>query len=70
MSENIKKELSEIQQFALQAARERTIEAQNFLNRIVNDILREHSISERDKANWQFTENFKYLEKIEDEKKK
>lgn len=59
-----KKELSEIQRFALQAAREKAVEAQGFLNRIVEEILKEFSIPKEDIKNWQFTENFKYIEKI------
>ena len=62
-----KKELSELQRFAIRAAREKAVEAQNFLNRILSEILREHDIPEADIANWQFTSNFSYLEKIKRE---
>jgi hypothetical protein len=59
-----KRELSEIQKYAIRAARERAVEAQNFLNKILSEILREHDIPEADIAKWQFTSNFSYLEKI------
>ena len=62
-----KKELTELQRFAIRAAREKAVEAQNFLNRILSEILREHDIPEADIAQWQFTSNFSYLEKIKHE---
>ena len=62
-----KKELTELQRFAIRAAREKAVEAQNFLNRILSEILREHSIPEADIAQWQFSQNFTYLEKIKHE---
>ena len=62
-----KKELTELQRFAIRAAREKAVEAQNFLNRILSEILREHDIPQADIAQWQFTSNFSYLEKIKRE---
>ena len=62
-----KKELTELQRFAIRAAREKAVEAQNFLNRILSEILREHDIPEADIAKWQFTSNFSYLENIKRE---
>ena len=62
-----KKELTELQRFAIRAAREKAVEAQNFLNRILSEILREHDIPQADIAKWQFTSNFSYLEKIKRE---
>jgi hypothetical protein len=59
-----KRELSEIQRFAIRAARERAVEAQNFLNKILSEILREHDIPEADIAQWQFVDNFRFIEKI------
>ena len=62
-----KKELTELQRFAIRAAREKAVEAQKFLNRILSEILREHDIPEADIAKWQFISNFSYLEKIKRE---
>ena len=62
-----KKELTELQRFAIRAAREKAVEAQNFLNRILSEILREHDIPQADIAQWQFLQNFTYLEKIKRE---
>ena len=62
-----KKELTELQRFAIRAAREKAVEAQNFLNRILGEILREHDIPQADIAQWQFSQNFTYLEKIKRE---
>ena len=62
-----KKELTELQRFAIRAAREKAVEAQNFLNRILSEILREHDIPQADIAKWQFSQNFTYLEKIKRE---
>lgn len=64
-----RKELSEIQRFAIQAARERAVEAQNVLNRILSAILKEFSIPETELPEWEFADNFKYLQKIKREPK-
>jgi len=66
MSEN-KKELSLIQRTAIISAREKANEAQNFLRQVLNEILKEHSIPLEEMAKWEFSENFRFIERIKRE---
>jgi len=69
-----KKELTDIQRYALMAAKNEADEARQNVLSIVRDIFAEHGVPAEDIVNWNFSNNFRYIEKqepkIKDEKEK
>lgn len=59
-----KKELSIVQRFAMQAAKKKADEMNIFFAEIMREVCCELLIPERDIPNWQFTQNFRFAERI------
>jgi hypothetical protein len=57
------RQLSEVQHYALQAARKKLLEAQIEQRQVVLAVMRELGIEERDFNNWDFTNDFRSIER-------
>ena len=64
-----KKQLSEVQQFALTAANANVLIAQNKRRSVAVAIAKELSISIEELPKWKFAEDFSYIEQPEKNKK-
>lgn len=58
----VKKQLSEVQRFAISAASDRVLIAQNKRNNIAIAIGKELGISTEELPKWKFAEDFSYIE--------
>jgi len=64
----IKKQLSEVQQFAISVANDKVLIAQNKRNDIAIAIGKELNISTEELPKWKFAEDFSYIELPEKKK--
>jgi hypothetical protein len=52
------KTLSKVEQFALQAARDKAQEAGALFNELIGDVAAAHGVEQKDGADWQFSRDF------------